>query len=78
MYELLAGRHPCTGAETREIQHQILNPSYKFEPPSKFNQEIDPKLDKIILKALRRKIDHRYQSLTEMLMDLSRITGSRI
>ncbi len=78
MYELFAGRHPCNGADTREIQRQLINPSYKFESPSKYNAEVTPKLDRIILKALRRKVDHRYQSVTEMLLDLSRVAESRI
>jgi hypothetical protein len=35
-------------------------------------------LDKIILKALRRKPESRYQSMTELLLDLSRMGESRI
>jgi len=78
MYEFFAGRHPCNGTDTREIQRQICTPSYKFEPPSKFNSQVPSHMDKVILKALRRKIDHRYQSMTEMLLDLSRFSESRI
>jgi serine/threonine-protein kinase len=78
MYELFTGQHPCNGTDTREIQKQICNPHYKIEPPSKINPDVPPALDKIILKALRRKVDHRYQSMTEMLLDLSRFSSSRI
>ncbi|MBI1320077.1 MAG: protein kinase [Candidatus Hydrogenedens sp.] len=78
MYEFFAGRHPCNGTDTREIQRQIIDPRYKFEPPSKYNPEVPPNVDKVILKALRRKIDSRYQSMTEMLLDLSRTSNSRI
>jgi len=78
MYELFTGRHPCSSADAREIQRQICNPQYKFDPPSKYNREISPQLDRIILKALRRSIDRRYQSITEMLLDLTRVTESRI
>ncbi len=78
MYELLTGKHPCSGNDAREIQRQIRSSRYKFEPPSKFCPEIPPHLDKIILKALRRKQESRYQSVTEMLLDLSRIGESRI
>ncbi len=78
MYELFTGRHPCNGSDTREIQRQLINPNYKFDPPSKYNPEISPKLDRIILKALRRKIEQRYQSMTEMLLDLHRVAESRI
>lgn len=78
MYELFAGRHPCTGTDTREIQRQICDPRYKMEPPSKYNPEVPPALDRIIMKALRRNVDQRYQSMTEMLLDLQRFAESRI
>jgi hypothetical protein len=35
-------------------------------------------MDQIILKALRRRPERRYQSVTEMLLDLSRVSSSRI
>lgn len=77
MYELFSGRHPCT-AEGRERLRQLRSSSYRFEPPSKINPELPLQLDKIILKALRRKPDSRYQSMTELLLDLSRMGESRI
>lgn len=78
MYELLAGKHPCSGSDAREIQKQIRSSRYRFEAPSKYNSEIPPQLDRVILKALRRKPENRYQSLTEMLLDLYRVSQSRI
>jgi serine/threonine-protein kinase len=78
MYELFTGRHPCNGRDTREVLRQIRDSNYRFEPPSTYNPEIPPQLDKIILKALRRKPEHRYQSMTEVLLDLSRMGESRI
>ena len=78
MYELFAGRHPCNGADTKTIQRQICSSKYRFEPPSKYNGDISSSLDRIILKALRRKINTRYQSCTEMLLDISRLADSRI
>ena len=78
MYELFTGRHPCNGQDSRQIMNQLRDPRYRFEPPSKHNHEIPHALDKIILKALRRKADHRYQSVTEMLLDLTRLAEARI
>lgn len=78
MYELLAGRHPCTGTDAKAIQKQLVSSQYRFEPPSKYNPDVPPALDKIILKMLRRSPEKRYQSVTEVLLDLSRISGSRI
>lgn len=78
MYELFSGEHPCNGKDTREVQKQIRSSKYRFEPPSKHNPEIPSALDKVILKALRRKPENRYQSMTEVLLDLSRLRESRI
>ncbi len=78
LYQLYSSRHPCEGPDPKSTVRQIMNPNYKFSPPSKHNPEVPPQLDKIILKALRRKIDRRYQSCTEMLLDLSRLGESRI
>lgn len=77
-FELLTGRHPCTATEGKEILRQLRSSRYRFENPSKFNPQIPPAMDKIILKALRRKADNRYQSVAEMLLDLERIGESRI
>lgn len=78
MYELFTGRHPCTGADAKEIMQQLRSRTYKFDPPSRTNHEIPPQLDRIILKAIRRPLDRRYQTVTEMLLDLTRIVDSRI
>ena len=78
LYELFAGKHPCDGQDSREIMRQIRSSKYKFEPPSKHNPEIPRQIDQIILKALRRRPERRYQSVTEMLLDLSRVSASRI
>ncbi len=78
MFEFFTGRHPCNGADTREIQRQIVSSSYHFPSPSKINPELPPQLDRVVLKALQRKLNKRYQSVTEMLLDLSRASTSRI
>lgn len=78
MYELFAGRHPCDGKGARQIQKQIVNKNYKFSKPSKWSDGIPAHLDKVILKMLRRKPGRRYQSMTEVLLDLSRVSNSRI
>ena len=78
MYELFTGRHPCNGKGAKDIQKQLVSSRYRFEPPSKYNSKIPPQLDKIILKCLRRSPKKRYQSVTEILLDLSRMSGTRI
>lgn len=78
MYELFAGKHPCTGKDAKEIQKQLVSRKYRFSRPSQSNTAIMPELDRILLKSLRRDPNKRYQSMTEIILDLSRISGSRI
>ena len=81
MYELFTGRHPFRVGDqddVKSLQKRIVSGRFKPEPPSKYNREIPPALDRIILKALRKSLDRRYQSVTELLLDLTRLTGSRI
>ena len=78
MYELFTGKHACDGKDAHEVMRQIRDRRYRFPRPSSINPEIPPQLDKIILKALRRNPDRRYQSITEMLLDLTRMGESRI
>ncbi len=78
IFEFFTGKHPCSGKTPKEISSQIKSPRYKWPRPSSINPEIPSKLDRIILKALRRDINRRYQSCTELLLDLTRLTQSRI
>jgi len=78
MYELFTGKHPCTATDARELVRQIRSTKYRFQPPSKHNPQISPQLDRIILKTLRRHPSRRYQSVTELLLDMTRIGESRI
>jgi len=78
MFELFTGRHPCAGNNPREIQKQLLSSKYRFPAPSSINREVPERMDRVILKALRRNLDTRYQSCTEMLLDITRVSGSRI
>lgn len=78
MYELFAGQHPCSGNDAKTIQKQLVSRKFKFERPSKYNPEVPPELDRVILKCLRRDPNKRYQFMTEVLLDLSRINTSRI
>jgi eukaryotic-like serine/threonine-protein kinase len=77
MFELFTGRHPCAGGTARDATRRILSPRYDWPMPSSINREIPERLDKVILKALRRDIDKRYQSCTELILDLRRVGESQ-
>ncbi len=70
MYELLTGRPPFTGDSPVAIayQHVRENPI----PPSVVDPDIPPWADAIVLKAMAKDPNDRYQSAAEMRMDVQR------
>lgn len=69
MYECVAGKPPFDGASRMDICTKILRDDP--EPPSKLNSDISEAIDHIVLKALAKKQDDRYQSAEEMAEDLA-------
>jgi serine/threonine protein kinase/tetratricopeptide (TPR) repeat protein len=71
LYELATGQRPFPMASSLKlieaIQH-LLPPA-----PSTLNQQIAPSLDAVILKALDKDPDRRYQSAGELGVDLVRL-----
>ncbi len=70
MYELLTGRPPFTGDSPVAIayQHVRENPI----PPSRLDPDIPPWADAIVLKAMAKSPNDRYQSAAEMQADIQR------
>ena len=71
LYEMATGKQPFTGSTTAVVFHAIL--SQDPSPPVNLNPEISPKLDEIISKALEKDRLLRYQSASEMRVDLKRL-----
>jgi len=68
LYECLSGRRPFLGDTDEKILAQVrhLDPP----PPSQFNPCVPPELDRVILRALAKEPDARYQSANDLLGDL--------
>ncbi|MCS7223135.1 MAG: protein kinase [Armatimonadetes bacterium] len=60
----------CTGHHPPEAIHRITGKVDKLIPPRRLNPQISPRLERVILKALRVLQDDRYQSVQQMLADL--------
>jgi serine/threonine-protein kinase len=71
LYEMLTGKVPFSGDTPLEIAMKHL--SKVPEPPSKLRSEIPEDLDMIVLRALAKDPEERYQSAEEMGADLSRV-----
>ena len=71
LYEMLTGQVPFTGDTPLEIAMKHL--SEVPEPPSELRPEVPHDLDSIVLRALAKDPDDRYQSAEEMDADLARV-----
>jgi beta-lactam-binding protein with PASTA domain len=71
LYEMLTGRVPFTGDSAIEIAMKHLNDWPK--PPSKIRPEIPEEIDHIVLRALAKAPEERYQSAAEFIEDLERV-----
>ncbi len=71
LYELLTGKTPFEGETPVEIamKHLSATPT----PPSELRPDIPPELDMVVLRALAKSPDERYQSADEMEADLERV-----
>jgi serine/threonine-protein kinase len=71
LYELLTGKTPFEGDTPVEIAMKHLSNTPK--PPSELRKDIPPELDMVVLRALAKDPDARYQSADEMEGDLDRV-----
>jgi beta-lactam-binding protein with PASTA domain/predicted Ser/Thr protein kinase len=68
LYELLTVRPPFIGDSPVAVAYQHVRE--EPQPPSVFDPEITPEMDAIVLKALTKDPDYRYQSADEMRIDI--------
>jgi eukaryotic-like serine/threonine-protein kinase len=73
LYELLTGKLPFTGETPLEIAMKHLSEVPK--PPSELRREIPADLDMVVLRALAKDPEDRYESAQEMERELARVAG---
>jgi serine/threonine protein kinase len=71
LYEMLAGRRPFPGGESREVIVAILESEPK--PVECVRDGLPPALQEIVAKSLRKRRDERFQSAREMVDELRRV-----
>jgi beta-lactam-binding protein with PASTA domain/tRNA A-37 threonylcarbamoyl transferase component Bud32 len=71
LYEMLTGKVPFNGDSAIEIAMKHLNELPK--PPSKIRPEIPEDLDHVVLRALAKAPEDRYQTAEEFAEDLHRV-----
>jgi serine/threonine-protein kinase len=68
LYELLTVRPPFVGDSPVAVAYQHVRE--EPQPPSVYDPEVTPAMDAIVLKALTKDPDYRYQSADEMRADV--------
>ncbi|MEY3561094.1 MAG: Stk1 family Ser/Thr kinase [Actinomycetota bacterium] len=63
LYELLAGRPPFKGESAVSVAYQHV--SEAVVPPSQFNPHVSQELDAVVLRAMAKERDQRFQSAEE-------------
>lgn len=70
LYEMLTGKAPFSGDNISAIMYQILNDDPAL--PKRLNQSIPDSVNHIVMRALAKHPDKRYQTAKEMARDLKR------
>src|SRR5579859_6138758 len=68
LYEMVTGQRPFVGRSLPELTQAIIGGPLK--PPGALNAELSPDLEQIILIAMARQRDERYEHATLMAQDL--------
>ena len=71
LYELLTGEPPFVGDSPVAVAYQHVREDPV--PPSARHEGISPELDAVVLKALAKNPDNRYQTAAEMRTDLVKV-----
>ncbi len=66
LWELLAGRKLFSGENDLAVLKQIESVQTHLRPPSAINPKVPKELDYIVLKALQKQPDKRYQTAVEL------------
>lgn len=74
LYEMITGQVPFTGENVFSIGLKHLQETPR--PPRELNEDIDPRLEEIVLKAMSKEQGARYSSADEMLNALADIAGN--
>jgi serine/threonine-protein kinase len=71
LYEMLTGRPPFRADSPVAVasKHVLEQPV----PPSRLNPDVSPELDAVVMRALAKNPDNRYQDAAEMKEDLERV-----
>src|SRR5688500_11081847 len=71
LYEMLTGERLFMGESDFSTLEKVRNAD--IEPPTHYNRNIPPALEKVVLRSLARNVDDRYQWGNELQEDLQQL-----
>ncbi len=75
MFRMLTGQLPFDAEPGADLlSHQLFSPA---PPPSWLKEDLDPRVESVVLRAMRKHPDNRYPSMGALLRDLDRLLGMR-
>jgi TonB family protein len=74
LFEMLTSRKLFSGDNELSILEQVREA--RVQPPSLYNDEVTPEIDRIVLKALQKDPANRYQTAGEMARDIDAVLYS--
>ncbi len=75
LYEMLTGKLPFKGEYDQAIIYSVINE--EPEAPRQLNSDVSPELERIVLKTLAKEKASRYQSISEVKVDLQTLRENR-
>jgi eukaryotic-like serine/threonine-protein kinase len=75
LYELLTSRPPFVGDSPVSVAYQHVRED--AAPPSVYVEDLNPEVDAVVMTALTKNADNRYQTATAMLDDIDRLRSGR-
>ncbi len=70
LYELLTGRVPFRGEHQAALIYSLINEDPA--PIARYNEKAGPELERVVMKALAKDREERYQHIDDLLADLRR------
>jgi serine/threonine-protein kinase len=75
-FELLTGQHPFRTSNIATTAHRLLNEN--AVPPHQIDPAIPEALSGVVLRALEKNVNHRYQNCEKMLQELVAVIQEQV
>lgn len=75
LYEMLTGRRPFQGDFEQALIYSVLN--VDPAPPRNLRQELPRALEQVVLRAMSKRPEDRYQRMDDVVADLDLLKGGR-